>query len=316
MTTRVSAPRSASARAATCVKKNTGKMTECVPFDRRVGGVPRSHFVRVVTPRRARSAGVRCDDTTRRDERANGGKRKEFFVLSVSIHAPREFFRFRTRAAASRCRICGRSPGGLALLELDGVHGDVAPDQHDGSARGAEHSGAALGLWGRGRGGKVAGEFSVVAMSKTRACRRADFGKRTRTRAEERGGGGFGRYAPRRCRTSSRRGCTPAVGKEARVGKVSDGTAREKGNPSKNIVSQRKGRAAGGIRWGAGTHRLAVASAFGGGGVEAAHGRGARALRERAARGVDEGTRHASSRGKRVFDTAGAKHSCTLANLF
>ena len=242
MTTRVSAPRSASARAATCVKKNTGKMTECVPFDRRVGGVPRSHFVRVVTPRRARSAGVRCDDTTRRDERANGGKRKEFFVLSVSIHAPREFFRFRTRAAASRCRICGRSPGGLALLELDGVHGDVAPDQHDGSARGAEHSGAALGLWGRGRGGKVAGEFSVIAMSKTRACRRADFGKRTRTRAEERGGGGFGRYAPRRCRTSSRRGCTPAVGKEARVGKVSYGRAtRDEGNPSK--ISPANGRA-------------------------------------------------------------------------
>ena len=177
MTTRVSAPRSASARAATCVKKNTGKMTECVPFDRRVGGVPRSHFVRVVTPRRARSAGVRCDDTTRRDERANGGKRKEFFVLSVSIHAPREFFRFRTRAAASRCRICGRSPGGLALLELDGVHGDVAPDQHDGSARGAEHSGAALGLWGRGRGGKVAGEFSGVARcQKPARVGRADFG--------------------------------------------------------------------------------------------------------------------------------------------
>ena len=197
MTTRVSAPRSASARAATCVKKNTGKMTECVPFDRRVGGVPRSHFVRVVTPRRARSAGVRCDDTTRRDERANGGKRKEFFVLSVSIHAPREFFRFRTRAAASRCRICGRSPGGLALLELDGVHGDVAPDQHDGGARGAEHRGAALGLRGRGRGGKVAGEFSGVAR-----CQNQRASGEPISEAASRSGGEARRWGVREVRTA------------------------------------------------------------------------------------------------------------------
>ena len=257
---------------------------------------------------------ARYDEIPTRDEggdaRTSGSERRFF----ARVRRYNTFHRLRARGAASHRRLSGRSPGSLALLELDGVHGDVAPDQHDGGARGAEHHGAALGLRGRGRGGKVAGEFSVIAMSKTRACRRADFGKRTRTRAEERGGGGFGRYAPRRCRTSSRRGCTPAVGKEARVGKVSDGTAREKGNPSKNIVSQRKGRAAGGIRWGAGTHRLAVASAFGGGGVEAAHGRGARALRERAARGVDEGTRHASREAKSAWG-AGAPLFRKRANL-
>lgn len=133
------------------------------------------------------------------------------------------------RRVAARPPVDGarRSTGSLALLELDGVHGDVAPDQHDGSAGGAEHRGAALGLL-------VAGEKGVSRVSfrssrsekkeKKPALRASRFREAACARAETRGGGGVGGYAPRRCRTSSRRGCTPAVEKEARVGQVSGGT--------------------------------------------------------------------------------------------
>ena len=172
------------------------------------------------------------------DARTSGSERRFF----ARVRRYNTFHRLRARGAASHRRLSGRSPGSLALLELDGVHGDVAPDQHDGGARGAEHHGAALGLRGRGRGGKVAGEFSGVERCQKPARRASRFRKRPRVRVEKRGGGRFGRYAPRRCRTSSRRGCTPAAGKEARVGKVSYGRAtRDEGNPSK--ISPANGRA-------------------------------------------------------------------------
>jgi hypothetical protein len=47
---------------------------------------------------------------------------------------------------ASARRRLQLSAASLALLELDGIHGDEAADQHDGSGGGAKHHGAALGL--------------------------------------------------------------------------------------------------------------------------------------------------------------------------
>ena len=122
------------------------------------------------------------------DARTSGSERRFF----ARVRRYNTFHRLRARGAASHRRLSGRSPGSLALLELDGVHGDVAPDQHDGGARGAEHHGAALGLRGRGRGGKVAGEFSGVERCQKPARRASRFRKRPRVRVEKRGGGGSG----------------------------------------------------------------------------------------------------------------------------
>ena len=120
---------------------------------------------------------ARYDEIPTRDEggdaRTSGSERRFF----ARVRRYNTFHHLRARGAASHRRLSGRSPGSLALLELDGVHGDVAPDQHDGGARGAEYRGAALGLRGRGRGGKVAGEFSGVARcQKPARVGRADFG--------------------------------------------------------------------------------------------------------------------------------------------
>ena len=151
------------------------------------------------------------------------------------------------RRVAARPPVDGarRSTGSLALLELDGVHGDVAPDQHDGSAGGAEHRGAALGL-------SVAGEKGVSQVS-FRSSRSKNKEKKTSasgepiSRSRLRSGGDTRRWRGRGVRTAPMSyifsAWMYACGGEGGAGGKGQrrDARREQGNPSK--ISPANGRA-------------------------------------------------------------------------